>query len=56
MTALELRAWRQARHLSRRALAALLGVSWRTVERWEQGRSPVIATAALLLRELEREA
>ena len=38
MTASDLRAWRQAMNLSRKQAAAAMGVSWRSVEAWEQGR------------------
>ena len=40
MTPADLRAWRNARSLSAREAAALLGVSQRTLEGLEQGRSP----------------
>ena len=40
MTAPDLRAWRDARGLSAREAAALLGISTRTLEGLEQGRSP----------------
>jgi len=36
--------------LSRRQAASELGVSWRTLEGWAQGRSPVHPSAARLLR------
>ena len=40
MTPADLRAWRDARGLSAREAAVLLGVSPRTLEGLEQGRSP----------------
>jgi transcriptional regulator with XRE-family HTH domain len=40
-TAEKLRAARDATGLSREKVAAALGVSSKTIERWEQGRSPV---------------
>ena len=38
MTASELRQWRERHNLTRKEAAALLGVSWRSVEAWELGR------------------
>lgn len=35
----KLRAWRKARGLSQSGAAPLLGVTLRTLENWEQGRS-----------------
>jgi DNA-binding transcriptional regulator YiaG len=37
MNRLELKAWRRKRYLSQATLAALLGVSTNTVNRWEAG-------------------
>lgn len=39
--------------LSRRELAAQLGVAKRTVERWEQGRGEPNPTAEKILQELD---
>ena len=44
-----LRSWRQANGMSRKKLANLVGVSWRTVEGWEQGLREIPRTALLLL-------
>lgn len=38
--AIALRSWRAGRSLTRKDAGARLGVSWRTVEMWERGRSP----------------
>jgi DNA-binding transcriptional regulator YiaG len=35
-TGTELQSWREAQHLTRAQFAALVGVSRRTVERWER--------------------
>ena len=36
--------------LTRKELAAKIGVSWRTVEKWEQGRGGPSKTALALLK------
>jgi DNA-binding transcriptional regulator YiaG len=54
MTAAEFRAARIALNLSVQELAIDLGVSWRTIYRWEAGSSPVNSTAAKLIMTLER--
>lgn len=41
--------------LSRKEIAARLGVSWRTVEGWEQGKAPVPPWIRILIDALERE-
>ena len=50
MDAATLRTWRDARGLSRREAAALLGVSERTLETLEYGRSPTSALWGTLAR------
>jgi transcriptional regulator with XRE-family HTH domain len=47
-----LRQFRQDRELSQEALARLIGVSVRTVVRWEQGHSEPSALAAQRIEEL----
>jgi hypothetical protein len=44
-------AFRRAKGWTRRQLADAVGVSWRTVEGWEQGR-PVGRSASMLIRSL----
>lgn len=52
MTRAELRAYRKRERLTQQALATILGVSVRTVRRWERGESaiPGPVGAALLYR------
>jgi DNA-binding transcriptional regulator YiaG len=53
MTPDELKAARAALGLMQHQLAPLIGVSWRTLQAWEQGRSNSIPEpAAILLRAL----
>jgi len=40
--------------VSRKALALFLGVSWRTVENWEQGRSPIPEWMSLVFYLIEQ--
>ena len=51
----DLRTWRLLHGLSQRALAAELGVTMLTVQRWEAGTRSVPAFLYLALRELERQ-
>src|SRR3712207_5621421 len=44
-----LRALREARGVTQEGWAALLGVGYRTVQRWEQGSTPPDATAEAML-------
>ena len=53
MTPADLRAWRDARGLSAREAAPLLGVSHRTLEGLEQGRYPKSALWAAMARVIE---
>jgi len=62
MTAKELRKWREKHGLTREQLAVLLSdgedrpLSYRTVERWEQGRNAKIPVfLRLALAEVERQ-
>jgi transcriptional regulator with XRE-family HTH domain len=49
----ELRAWRKRRELTQGQLAALLGVKWLAVSRWERGERGIPALLALALEALE---
>lgn len=53
MTGDDLRRIRLALDLSPAEMGAELGVSWRTIYRWERDEWPVSATAARLLRLLD---
>ena len=53
-TGAELREWRKVRKLSLQRLAALLGIGWVTLQRWETGAQGVPPYLHLALRELER--
>lgn len=50
MTPQQITTARERAGLSRKELAAKLGVSWRTVEKWEQGRGGPSKTALALLK------
>jgi len=50
MTPQDLRAWRHSLKLNRKALGALLGVSGRSVEGWEQGSRPIPAAMGKLMQ------
>jgi transcriptional regulator with XRE-family HTH domain len=50
-----LRAWRNARGLSQTALAAELDVFWTTINRWENGKTPIPRSVELALLWLGRE-
>lgn len=51
----ELRAWRKQRDFTQGELAALLGVKWLAVSRWERGERSIPALLPLALKGLERE-
>ena len=53
MNRLELRAWRKKRYLSQATLAALLGVSTNTVNRWEAGERDFPRFLPLALDQLD---
>jgi DNA-binding transcriptional regulator YiaG len=53
MDAATLRAWRDARGLSRREAAPLLGINVRTLEDLEYGRSPNSALWGAIARVIE---
>lgn len=50
MTPTQITAARKKAGLTRKELAAKVGVSWRTVEKWEQGRGGPSKTALTLLK------
>lgn len=50
MTAAQIATARYKAGLTRKELAARIGVSWRTVEKWEQGRGGPSKTALALLK------
>lgn len=50
MTPQQITTAREKAGLTRKELAAKLGVSWRTVEKWEQGRGGPSKTALALLK------
>ena len=54
-TAPDVKAIREKISLSQRSFAALIGVSKRTLENWEQGRRQPTGPAKALLRILERD-
>ena len=54
VTAQELRALRERRHLSRHVFARYLRTNPRTLENWEQNRARPNAQAALLIKLVER--
>ena len=45
---------RQKRNISQRLLAQILGVSEKTIEKWEQGANPIKGTASRLLYLLDK--
>ena len=45
--------FRQEHHLTQLALANILGVTKKAIEKWEQGRNPVRGSSAVLLQLLE---
>lgn len=55
MTAEEIRELRERLELSRRQLAAQLGVDKRTIERWEQDRGRPNVSARKMLENIEHE-
>lgn len=50
MTPAQIATARYKAGLTRKELAAKVGVSWRTVEKWEQGRGGPSKTALALLK------
>jgi DNA-binding transcriptional regulator YiaG len=54
MTAEDIKALRERLDLSRRELAAQLGVAKRTVDRWEQGYGNPNCSAEKILESLDR--
>lgn len=50
MTPQQITSAREQAGLTRKELAAKVGVSWRTVEKWEQGRGGPSKTALALLK------
>jgi transcriptional regulator with XRE-family HTH domain len=55
MTPEALRAWRQARNLTQGELGAILGVTWVTVSRWENGHRAVPSFLELALRAIDAD-
>jgi DNA-binding transcriptional regulator YiaG len=51
----EIRTWRKAHGLTQARLAALLGVPWLSVQRWEAGTHRVPPYLHLALKQLEQE-
>ena len=49
MTPQDLRAWRKSLSFNRKAMGALLGVSARSIEGWEQGSRPIPAAMSKYL-------
>ena len=50
MTATQLKKWREKKKLKQTQLAQLLGVTSRTVGRWESGQNRVTFATSVLLR------
>jgi transcriptional regulator with XRE-family HTH domain len=55
MTGMELRQWREERHLTQTELSELLGVQFNTVSRWEVGTRAIPSFLELALKEIGRQ-
>ena len=55
MTPETLKSWRRSQRLSRRALGEQLGYCGRSIERWENGETPIPEIVNLALRCVDAE-
>jgi transcriptional regulator with XRE-family HTH domain len=54
MTGMELRQWREERHLTQTELSEMLGVQFNTVSRWEVGTRAIPSFLELALETIGR--